>query len=179
MFFKMKNSKIDVAVMLFSLLFFLGSIGIIFFMNKADKFTEEKIIEQRATLKDIEISNSNKVFAEIYTREYENSFLISTIVCGKINLNDLRSLKKGDTLFVGIKKENEKLANQVEFIDIVSLRTESQSIFSLDDYNKYMNESARPTRIASVVLASIFLYIFSYFLFKRMRARRKKGYEKC
>ncbi|MBE6713383.1 MAG: hypothetical protein E7580_07700 [Ruminococcaceae bacterium] len=174
---RIKRIKFDVFILLLSLFCFVGSVGNAFFINESTKLTEEKTVEVIATFDSITVSGEeNNLSAEIYTKEYENSFLISLSICNRINLDDLRGLKKGDTLFIGIVKEYEKQINQdqVVFMDIVSLRTDSQIIFDLEDHNAYVKEDARPAIIAALVVALISLSVFFFFLFRIMRKNKKK-----
>ena len=49
--------------------------------------------------------------------------------------------------------------DKVDFINIVSLKTETKCVFSLEEYNVYIRNASYPARIASVVLALLFLSV--------------------
>ena len=49
--------------------------------------------------------------------------------------------------------------NSVDFVDIVSLKTETNDIFTLEDYNHFMRVSARPARIADITVALLLLVV--------------------
>jgi len=153
--------------MILSVLFFCATVGLIFSMNEIDKFTEEKTTEFVATVTDIRISNTGKdVFVELYTKEYEPSLFISKNVCSNMQNDYLKGIKEGDTIFFRIEKIKTKQMDDVDFIDIVSLRTEKNSILTLEEYNKIIHQLAFPARVASFITALLFCFLFLYAFYK-------------
>ncbi len=69
-------------------------------------------------------------------------------------------MERGQKIFFRVTNEKTHHINKSKFVDIVSLRTETEEFFSLQDYNKYMKESLKHTRIAGLISALIFLVAF-------------------
>lgn len=169
----MKKSKISIVIMVVSLLFFVLTIGLMISMSKIDKQTEDTTTFYTATVVSVDITNTEEnIFAEIHTKEYTTSLHISTNISKNIKMNDVRKLKNGQTIFFGIENIKARQMNKVEFVNITSLKTDAKDIFSLEDYNECIHNSAYPARIVSIVMASLFLSIS---LFCYLRIKRKIG----
>lgn len=171
----MNRSNIKFIILIISIVFFIGTIGLITFMYQIDKQTEDTTTYYSATITTTRIINTGEnVSAEIYTKEYSTSLYITTTISKNIDMNDIRELKKGQKIFFRIENIKSAQMNKVDFIDIVSLNTDAKDIFSLDEYNRYMNSFAYPTRIAGVVLALLFMAIslFCIFLIRRKQGAR-------
>lgn len=169
----MSKSTINVIIMFLSLLFFCGTIGLIITMCEIGMLTEEKTTELIATVIDTELTNTGTdVFAEIYTKEYDTSLLISNNICNYMETDKLSDLKTGDTIFFRIENANLEQINVVDFINIVSLRSDRKNIFSLKEYNEIMSISAQPAQVVSVIVAIFFLVVFLSFFFKFITKNR-------
>ena len=158
--------------MVLSMLFFCGTIGLLITMNEIDNLSEENTTELVATVINSEITNTGEdIFAEIYTKENNFSLLIPISICNNIEIDCVKNLKEGDTIFFRIENANKEQINAVDFINIVSLRTEAKSIFTLNEHNEFMFSAAKPARIASVVVASLCLFVFVRFFiqFKQLK----------
>lgn len=156
-------------ILLFSAFVLLGTIGIIFSMIHIDDQTDNTTTYYSATVFKVEITNIKEdTFAEIYTKEYESNLRLSTNICENININDVRNLKNGQKIFFRIENLKSEQMNKVEFINIVSLKTEEKDIFTLDDYNNYISAAAYPTRIASIVVALLSLSVSIYCVFYKI-----------
>ena len=164
----MKKSAI--VVMIVSLLLFAATTGILISMSKIDKQTEDTTTFYTATVIGVDITNTGKnISAEIHTNEYNTSLLISVNISKNISMDDVRDLKKGQTIFFGIEKKKARQMNEVEFVNITALKTDTKEILSLEEYNTCIHDSAYPARIAGIVLASAFLFLslFCYLKIKR------------
>lgn len=156
----MNKSKVKIVIMIVSMFLFAATVGLIISMSKIDKQTENTTTFYTATVSDIDITDTGeKIFAEIHTKEYSTSLQISTNISKNIKMDDIRDLKNGQTIFFRIENIKVEQMNKAEFINITSLRTDAKDIFSLEEYNKYIHDSAYPTRIASIVMALLFLFI--------------------
>lgn len=156
----MKKSKIKIVIMIVSLLFFVATIGLMISMSKIDKQTEDTTAFYTATVIDVDVTNTGEnVFAEIHTKEYNTSLYISTNIGKNIRMDDVSYLKNGQTIFFGIENIKVQQMNKVEFVNITSLKTDTKDILSLEEYNKCIHNSVYPARIASIVMASLFLSI--------------------
>ncbi len=170
----MKKSKIKIAIMIISLLLFVATIGLIISMSKIDKQTEDTTTLYTATVTDVNITNTQKnVFIEINTKEYNTSLHISTNISENIDIEDVKKLKKGQTIFFRIENTQVHQINEVEFVNITSLKTDTKDILSLEEYNKCIYNAARPARIASIVMASLFLFISLFCYLKIIRQSNK------
>lgn len=146
--------------MIVFILFFVVTIGLIISMSKIDEQTEGTTTVYTATIRDVDITDTGKrVFAEIHTNEYTTALQISTNICQNIEIDKLRELGKEEQIFFAIENSKMEQMNQVEFINIISLETSAKGIFSIEEYNTYLHNSAHPARIISIVMALLFLFM--------------------
>lgn len=156
----MKKSKVKTAIMIVSLLFFVATIGLMIFMSKIDRQTEDTTTLYTATVSGAEVTDTGEnVFAEIRTKEYNTALYIPKNISKSIKIDDVKNLKNGQTILFRIENSKTRQMNEVEFVNITSLKTETEDILSLEEYNACMRSSAYPARIASVVMALVFLCI--------------------
>ena len=154
------NKKTTVIILFTSLILFLGVVGILVAMNGVDKQSKKNTSEYSATVSKVEfLDTGENTNIQIFTKEYINSFLVTTNITPFIDIDYLKTLESDDKIVFRIENKKENQFNKVAFIDIVSLTVEEKDIFTLDDYNKYMGESAQPTRLAGTVVAGILLSI--------------------
>ena len=139
---------------------FIITIGLIISMSKIDKLNEDNTTLFTATVKSVDvIDTGDEIFAKIYVNEYDTCLQISTNICKYIEIDDICKLKNGQTIFFRIENIKVKQVNKVDFLNIVSLKTNIQNIYSLGEYNNYICESAYPTRIISTTMALVFLFV--------------------
>lgn len=168
----MKKPKIKIVIMIVSLLFFVVTIGLLISMSKIDKQTESTTTFYTATVISVAVTDMGEnIFAEIHTKEYKTSLYISENISKNIRMDDVRNLRNGQTIFFGIENTKVQQMNEVEFVNITSLKTDTEDILSLEEYNKCIHNSVVPARIAGVIMASFFLFIslLNYLKFKRNR----------
>ena len=171
----MKRLKIQLIIMIVSFVFFIGMIGLLILMRDIDRQTEETTSFYQATVTSVDIANTGSdISARIYTNEYDTYLLITTDIAPNINMDDVKDLKNGQTIFFGIEKIKAPDMNKVALIDITSLKTETKVIFSLEEYNQYMHDSLYPSRIAGAVVAALLLCL-SIFCFLKIRRNRKNA----
>lgn len=109
----------------------------------------------------------------IYTKEYSNTFWIPAELCRRLDADKLLAIKQGDRISVRIGKlEAEQLLNKAEFVSIVSLESDGIEILSLNDYNKMMHETSKPTKTANIALVVILLGLAIYFFIRAKKMRR-------
>lgn len=172
---EMKKSKIISIIMIVSMLFFIATIGLTISMSKIDKQTENTTKFYTATVNSVDIVDTGgSVFAEIHTKEYDNSWHISTNISKNIKMDDVRNLRNGQTIYFRIENKKVEQINEVEFINITSLKTDTKNIFSLEDYNEYIRNSAYPAKTASIIVALLFLFIpiFCYFKTRKIKVHK-------
>ena len=159
-------------VIVFLIFLLCGTIGLIVTMSKIDKLEERETTEFVATVTDVKTTNTGKnLSAEIYTKEYDAPLYVSNSVCNRIGVEAIDSLKVDETIFFRIEKIKKAQMNKVAFISIVSLRTDSKSIFALEEYNNFMHISAKPARMASIIVAGGCFLLLFYFLRQQNKIR--------
>lgn len=158
-----------------SAIFFIGSVGLFFSSSSIANMTEDNTTEYFATIESLNIiEHDNESFVEIYTEEYFTMLYISESICKEISVSEL---KTGDKIAFRIDNDVTKLFNKdIKFCNIVSLMTSSDTIFTLNDYNSIMKITLVPGKIASIVLAIIFLLCFlgCIYNYKKNKARHGK-----
>lgn len=168
------SKKLTVIIMILSMLFFLGTVGIMISMTQIDQQTEDTTTDYSATVSNIQITDTGKsTYVAIQTKEYDSTLQISTNISDKLNMDDVRSLQEGQTIFFRVENTKAGQMNTVQTLNIVSLKTEQTDIFTLDDYNEDMKQAAYPARIASMIVALGFLAIFCVFL-RRYRIGKRQ-----
>ena len=156
-------------VLILSILSFSVTMGLTIFMSKIDQQTESSTTLYTATVNYVDVESTGKyVFTEIHINEYDTYLLITTSISKRIATDQIKALKKGQVIVFRIENIKVEQMNEVEFINIVSLKTASNNILSLDEYNNYMNSAAYPARVASIVLSLAFL-LLSIFCCLRIR----------
>ena len=120
-------------IMIASLILFLVSIGLIISMNEIDKQTTDTTTFYTATVSNVDITDTGKnISAVIKTQEYDTDLHISVNICKNINMDDVSALKNGQTIYFTVEKIRAAQMNEVIFLPITSLETNTEEIFSLD-----------------------------------------------
>lgn len=154
---KMKN-KIQIIGMIVFLIFFTGMIGILIAMEKIDRQTELTTTSLTATVENVDVNDTGEnIYVEIQTKEYKTALFLPTIISKNINMVDVKNLKEGQEIEFSIEKSYADQMENVEFISITSLKTDTKDIFSLEEYNRLLHASALPARISCIVMAAVFL----------------------
>lgn len=138
----------------------IGIAGTFVLLNTADKHTGKNTSEYMATVEKIDITDTGKnKYIEIFTKEYDIPLYVSTNVGNKIDVSTVEALTHDDTIFFRVENDLYGQLNEIDFLNIVSLKTSDYNIFSLDDYNMFMYESTGPARNVSAVLALLLLIL--------------------
>ena len=151
----MNKTKYKILIII-SVLLFVGSLGCAIFMFDVDKQTENTTTSYTATVKNVEI-NTETTSAMIYTNEYATCLHITSNIGKNIDLEDLRNLENGQTIYFQIENSYTQLLDEVAFLAATSLRSDEKTIFSLEDYNNYMQHQAFPARIVCGIVATVSL----------------------
>ena len=80
--------------------------------------------------------------------------MIRSSVSKQIDLDKVRNLQPGQKIYFTIENYKAEQLDKVRFVDITSLRTDTQVIYSLDDYNSYFNK-AHSNRTTSYTLITL------------------------
>lgn len=154
----MNKAKRNIVFMILFLFLFLVIIGLLIVSDVIDKQTDDTTTLYTATVSRVDVTDTgNAVSVDIYTREYNTSLYLTPTVCEYIKTEDLRDLNAEETIFFRIENMKVKQMNEVGFLDIVSLKTDKKEIFTLEQYNQYMRDTACPTRITGFLFAFVFL----------------------
>lgn len=157
----MRKIKKTVITLVFSIIFFIGTIGILIWMIPVDKQTENITVFYSGTVSKIQVTHTGEdTYVQISTAEYDTSLYLLPIICKNINVDDVSCLQKGQKIFFRIENfKAYQMNEEVEFINIVSLSTEEKDIFTLDDYNNYIRKSANSARIAAIAVVVLLLLV--------------------
>ncbi len=154
-----KNIKAILSIVF--ILLFLIMIGLVVSTKNVDKQNEKTTTLYEATVTEVKVNDAVKdIHIEIYSEEYTTMLFLTDNICEYIDLKKVEELERGQKIFFRVANEKTHHINKSKFVDIVSLTTETKEIISLQDYNKYMKESLKPTRIAGLIAALIFLVAF-------------------
>lgn len=160
---KSQNKKAIVAIIIFSFLFvlmlFIGFIVPTFFEGS----TESNTIELNATINYIElIENEKENSYNIYTEEYHTSLVFSTKIM--VDQNYIDYLQKGQIIIFRFEQVWAEQFNDMQFIYIVTLRTQDKEIITLDSYNKQFEINKANIKITAIVFSIILLLIIIQYI---------------
>ena len=152
-------------------LFMVGSIGLFVIIDSLDNQSKKNTTELSGTVKKVEFINTEKeLHYLIYIEERELILNVSTNISKKINGKLINDLQKGDIVFFRV--ENEYLSkSDASFINIVSLKTNNNEVYSLSDYNQHISKSVKKVRIVPIVL----FVFFSICLLKTVKTKTGDG----
>ena len=94
------------------------------------------------------------IYPQIHINEAETYFMIRSSVSKQIDLDKVRNLQPGQKIYFTIENYKAEQLDKVRFVDITSLRTDTQVIYSLDDYNSYFNK-AHSNRTTTYILITL------------------------
>ena len=162
------NASRNKIVGVISLVLFVVMVGLLISMHRVDKQTTDTVSFYTATVTDVKIINSGKnASVEIHMEEFDMYLYITQEVCRNIELNDIKNLRNGQTIYFGIEKAKVQYMNTAEFVDIISLRTDTSDIFTLKDYNLWMSSATYLARIMCIAMAVLLLLVLVYCYVKR------------
>ena len=168
----MNKPKHIVAVFVVSMFFCVAFVGVVLSMHQIDKQSLNTTTIYTATVADIKITGSDDNFwIEIYTDEYSNYFLISSNITKQIDVEKINNTMVGQKIFFRIDNKKVYQINKQQFVDILSLNTDSDIIFSLEDYNGYMRSCAQPARMAGAAAAMGF-FVFGVLQLRKTTSTR-------
>lgn len=157
----MSKRKVTIVVMVISVLFFMGSVGLGLAVGSIHKNTEKTTCLYTATVKKVDaIDTGKEIQVDLYTEEYKASLHIQTAISKYINIDEIANLHAGQEILFRIENKNRDFLDEAELVSILALETEEKVLFSLSDYNQHMQEAALPAKVASVIVACVFLSVF-------------------
>ena len=163
----MKKKKSQYLFMIISFIFFICMVVLLFLMRDMDRQTEKTTVFYSATVTDVAVTGTEtEISARICTKEYAPYLYITNDIAKNICIEDVKNLEIGQTILFGMPKADASCMNEDLFVLITSLKTDTKTILSLEEYNNYMHESITPARITGIVAALIFLSISLHFYLK-------------
>lgn len=170
-----------IIIMIISIIFFFGMIDLFVVMIKEYKMTEENTVLLTATVESVNINDTgDNIYLLININEYEPDLMITSNVAKRIDLSLIEDLENGEKISFRIEKSYKKymadhvnVSDSVAFVPITSLSAETKDIFSLENYNATVKESAKPAKIAGIILDILciaVIILISYKLIKEKTA---------
>ena len=152
----MKKKSTRIVFIVISFTFFLGSLMLLIGVNSFGVQSKDNTTEVSATIKDIHIINTDEeIYINIISNEYNCIFNVNTIISKSINVDRINDLKIGDTIYFRINDFFLDKLNEKSVINIVALRA-SFNLFSLSEYNLFIQETFLSVKIALLILVILF-----------------------
>lgn len=130
-----------------------------------------------ATVKYVVVNETeDRIYPKIYVNEVDTYFMIRSSVCKQIDLDKVRNLQPGQKIYFTIENYKAQQLDKVRFVDITSLRTDTQVIYSLDDYNSYFNKMAQSRRMTICILITLnfAVVVLTFLSMKKQRGQKPK-----
>jgi hypothetical protein len=154
----MKKFRPSILIFILLLLFFIGSLVLFFLLFTLHNRTDENTVSYTATVESVEIKQSeSNTSLLIHTQEYSNALILPKSVEIQMDLEKVSQLKNGETITFRIEKMHVEEMNNADLMMIVSLKTDSTELLTLEQYNQYIEPSTFPSKIATLVLSTILL----------------------
>ena len=158
----MKQKKIITVIGIISLLIFGGIIANIFIMNTKQNLSETNTTEFLGTVKNVATTGTGgDEYGVLCTMEYEAKLYIYHIN-DFIDTSEFINLQQGQLIYFRIENAWLDTFDEINFVNIVSLRTNEKDLISLNNYIKFMDKQQRNAIVISIVTAILFLLIFIY-----------------
>ena len=169
----MKKFKPSILIFILLLLFFIGSLMLFFQLFSLYNQTEDNTVSYTATVESVEFNQigSNPRLL-IHTQEYTNALMLHTSVEKQMDLETVSQLQKGDTITFRIEKRNAEEMNNADLMMIVSLKTDTSELLTLEQFNQYIEPATYPSKIASLVLSTTFLIGCAISLYSVKKGRK-------
>ena len=167
-------------VIIISLSVALMYIGLLIYTIRIDRLTEDTTSLYTGTVERVEVAGrKNNIHANIYLEDYKTSLFISSPVAKYIGIEDLRNeLTKGQEITFQIASQNSHYMNEVSFLDIVALKTDVKTIYSLNQYNEAIHEAAHPMRVAGIVMVLLLSFVSIFCLISIPKGKKWTATEK-
>lgn len=152
----MRIYKIKSVILTVSVLTLIMLILATAFFEENGKQSEETNTAFSATVKYVVVNETEEsIYPQIYINEAETYLMIRSSVSKQIDLEKVRNLQPGQKIYFTIENYKAEQLDKVGFVDITSLRTDTQVIYSLDDYNSYFNKLAHSKRTTIYILITL------------------------
>lgn len=156
-------------------MFLFGIVGLLLILSSTDRQTQENTTECVASIKDVEISVTERdLFLNMLCNEYSCYLNISTVVSDNIDINNIYALQTGDTIYFRVNNHSLDKLETTATVNVVSLRTDKQQLFSLSNYNDFMHSHVLYAKFA-LVFVVVVLSIIIVVLIVKLRRKTVDG----
>lgn len=160
-----------IIILLFIISF--GLIGNLIILQGADKLTEETTSKLEAHVASVnEITFGKEKYFEISTKEYDTILYISPELCSEVDIDHIKYLKANHKIIFRIENIWMKEFEESSFVKIVSLDTEQESIFSLEEYNEYVSGDIKNARMIGSMVVVVCGGLMLYFMINDKKSKR-------
>ena len=171
----MRSYKRKSVLLAVSVLILIMFIVVTVHFKQNGRQSDETTTAFSATVKNVVMTETEtKIYPKIYVNESETCLLINSI-SEEIDLNIVRNLQPGQKIYFRIENYKAKQLEEAKIVDIVSLRTDTQVIYSLDDYNRHFNESVYPrSRTTSYIFIALnaAVIVLTYLSMKKQKSQK-------
>jgi len=166
----MRIYKIKSVILTVSVLTLIMLILATAFFEENGKQSEETNTAFSATVKFVVNETEESIYPQIHINEAETYFMIRSSVSKQIDLDKVRNLQPGQKIYFTIENYKAEQLDKVRFVDITSLRTDTQVIYSLDDYNSYFNKAhSNRTTIYILITLNFAVIVLTFLSMKKQR----------
>ena len=167
----MKKKPIRIIFIILPAIGCIISLIIIYMMFITRYQRETNTIQYDATISYVHISEEGNLDQiEIFTEEYSNSWVISPSIAQHIP--NIKELKQGQTVTIGINKLSEDSVNNSSFpVEVVSLRVNNIYFFTISEYNQYQKNDLSTVILSATV--GFFAHLGAVVVLAVLRAKRR------
>lgn len=172
----MRSYKRKSVLLTVSVLTLIMIILVTVFFEENGKQSEETNTAFSATVKYVVVNETEEsIYPQIHINEAETYFMIRSSVSKQIDLDKVRNLQPGQKIYFTIENYKAEQLDKVRFVDITSLRTDTQVIYSLDDYNSYFNKAhSNRTTSYTLITLNFAVIVLTFLSMKKQRGQKPK-----
>lgn len=167
----MNKKKLTILLFTISLLMCIAMIAVTVSINERERISVSNSTEFKGTVVSTKIGeDNNDLLGEIQIEELDTVLCVNWIKT--MDVTEIFSeLRDGETIYYRIENGWLKKLDSMQFVYIVSLKTENENIFSIDDYNSIYGRARSRIRIATSIIAigCAGICIYCIFQLKKMR----------
>lgn len=126
-----------------SLTVFLCCIGYLFDVFFSYNVKEDSVVSLEVTVDDIDVTGSGKK-SDVFIKSHEYSAILGLPyeVTSRMDMTDVKTIKKGDKLNVSVISRRVKRLNTSKSVNISAIEKDGKAVLSLTDYNGYMRKAS-------------------------------------
>lgn len=170
----MRSYKRKSVLLAVSVLILIMFIVVTVHFKQNGRQSDETTTAFSATVKYVVVNETeDRIYPQIHINEADTYFMIRSSVSKQIDLDKVRNLQPGQKIYFTIENYKAQQLDKVRFVDITSLRTDTQVIYSLDDYNSYFNKMAQSRRTTTYTLITLnfAVIVLTFLSMKKQRSQ--------